>query len=398
MPTDRVTTPLALVTPWWSESATGGAEFLARELAHRLHGHGYAVEVLTTCSRSAFHDWGRDDFEPGVANEDGLVVRRFSVDPRDADRFARLYRMLDSRQALSPAEEKDFFAHGINSRALVRFIEENRARYLFLFLPYLYGTTVQGAPAAGDRAIVIPCLHNEPIAYLGPIAEMMGSVRGLWFLSEPEYYFARTLYTLPRVETHVVGAGMDFCERGDGAAFRRQYGIEGPCLLYAGRRVSGKGFDLLLDCFRRFAPNHPDWTLVLAGPGDTLPANATPARVLDLGCIDQRMLWNAMAGATVFCQPSYYESFSYVLMEAWVQETPALVNARCEVLRWHCERAGGGLWFGDPAEFEACLEWYAGHPEERRAIGRQGAEYVQKQFRWPDVLARAERLFEACSR
>jgi len=387
----RLDLPIAIVTPWWSAEPAGGAEFLAREIAGQLRDRGHAVEVLTTCGRSAFADWAVDAFEPGAVQENGLTVRRFRLDPRHADRFARHYQALTQGRWLGPAEEREFFAHGINSRALYRFIEEHRERYAFLFIPYLYGTTIYGVRAAAGRAVVIPCLHNEPFAYLAPVAEMMESARGLWFLTEPERDFARTLFAIQHTRAEAIGVGMDFCGRGDGAAFRRRMGIDGPYLLFAGRRVPGKGFGLLQDYFARFRVKHPNWTLVLAGLGGDLP-NELPDGVRDIGCLERQTLWNAMAGADVFCQPSLFESFSYVLMEAWVQGTPALVNARCEVTRWQCERAGGGLWFGDEQEFEAALEFYERHPEIARAVGSQGAQYVATHLRWPEIMDRAEAL------
>ncbi|MBM3335588.1 glycosyltransferase family 4 protein [Candidatus Sumerlaeota bacterium] len=388
--------PFAIVTPWWSDTSAGGAEFLARDLASQLHRRGFRVEVLTTCGRDAFSSWSEDHFAPGTTDEDGPVVRRFSLGQRNEQLFAQLYRALAEGQFLSPTQEREFVANSINSPSLVRFIEEHRTEYCFCFIPYLYGTTYWGVLAAGDRAILIPCLHNEPIAYLEPFQQMMKSVRGFWFLSEAEHCFARALYPIQRAAARVVGAGMDFCGRGDGDAFRKRFGLDGPYIVFAGRRVPGKGFGLLLRLFARFSERHTEWTLVLAGLGAETDAEQPPPRVVDLGPIDKQTLWDAMAGATAFCQPSRYESFSYVLMEAWTQGAPALVNANCEVLRRQCEVAGGGLWFADEDEFEAALLYFQRHPDEARQMGQQGVDYVARNFRWDDVIARAVELFAAC--
>jgi len=389
-------TPIALVTPWWGDSGSGGAEFLAREIAQQFAARGCHVEVLTTCGRSAFASWSEDHYPPGVVEENGLTVRRFALSPRNEARFIRINESLAEGRPLTDIEEREFVTHSINSHSLQAFIEEHRERYCFCFLPYLYGTTYHGVLAARERAILIPCLHNEPIAYLAPFQKMMGSARGLWFLSEAERDFARALYPIQRAVARVVAAGMDFCGRGEGERLRRQKGLDGPCLLFAGRRVPGKGFGLLLKHFARFVERHPEWKLLLAGPGRMTNAHDLPAQVLDLGFVEKQELWDAMAAATAFCQPSRYESFSYVLMEAWSQGTPALVNAHCEVLRRQCEISGGGLWFGDEREFESTLLHLQAHPDEARQMGRQGAEYVANNFRWSDVMARAEQLLADC--
>lgn len=387
---------IAVVTPWWGRGAIGGAEFLAGEIARRFLGRGYEVEILTTCGQSAFADWSEDYYEPGRVSENGLTTRRFPLDPREQDRFVQCHQALMAGRFLSPAEERDFFTNNINSRALCAYIEANRDDCLFLFLPYLYGTTYYGLRAARGRGILIPCLHDESVAYMQNVRKMMESAAGIWFLTEPEYRFANSLYKLQDVKTAVVGVGMDHCLDGDGEAFRRKHGITGPYVLFAGRRVPGKGYDTVVDCFTKFCSKRPDWSLVVAGLGDVDKPEGLSGRVLDVGCLERQGLWDAMAGATVFCQPSRYESFSYVLMEAWCQQTPALVNAECEVLRWQCEVAGGGLWFHGPDEFERALLYLERSPGDAHAMGRQGREYVQRNLRWEDTLNRADALLCAC--
>ena len=64
----------------------------------------------------------------------------------------------------------------------------------------------------------------------------------------------------------------------------------------------------------------------------------------------------AYAAADIFCMPSVLESYSLVVMEAWLQGTPALVHADCAVTVDHCQRANAGLWFRSYREFDACLE------------------------------------------
>jgi hypothetical protein len=72
--------PIAIVTPWFGEALKGGAEQLAWQLTHRLHKLGISIEVLTTCCKSFFADWGTNHFKPGMNTEIGFTIRRFSVD------------------------------------------------------------------------------------------------------------------------------------------------------------------------------------------------------------------------------------------------------------------------------------------------------------------------------
>ena len=93
-------------------------------------------------------------------------------------------------------------------------------------------------------------------------------------------------------------------------------------LLYVGRRDETKNIWLLLAYLREYwARRGTPLKLLLAGrdPID-LPRNLEPL-VYDLGFLSEQQKHDAYASADLFVQPSLYESFSIVLMEAWLQGT-----------------------------------------------------------------------------
>ena len=63
--------------------------------------------------------------------------------------------------------------------------------------------------------------------------------------------------------------------------------------------------------------------------------------------------------------PSPFESLSMVLLEAWNRALPALVNARCKVLRGQVVRADGGLYYRNAVEFAAALDFLIDRPTPR---------------------------------
>ena len=80
-------------------------------------------------------------------------------------------------------------------------------------------------------------------------------------------------------------------------------------------------------------------------------------------------------------------SLSIVLMEAWTARTPVLVNGHCLANREHCERSGGGLWFGaTPGSRPRSTA------SQRRGgsagAGRGRGRYVEENFRWPVIIDR----------
>ena len=93
--------------------------------------------------------------------------------------------------------------------------------------------------------------------------------------------------------------------------------------------------------------------------------------------------------------PSPYESLSIVLLEAWNRSVPALVNAHCAVLKGQVRRGNGGLFYRSQREFAEGLDYLLAHDAERAQLGLQGRAYVDREYRWPTVLARVEALLDA---
>jgi glycosyltransferase involved in cell wall biosynthesis len=380
---------IAFVVPRYGAEIVGGAEALARGFAERLPADRFAVEVLTTCARD-HHTW-KNVLEPGEERLGGVTVRRFPVTERDVARFLAVQQRLSDGFRLELDEELAWAEGSVNSEALFSYLDAERERFdAFLFLPYLFGTTLLGSQVDPSRSVLIPCLHDEPFAYLQIVGHMFRSVRGAVFNSAPERSLARRLFGVAS-NAPVVGFGFDAVERQtEGAtAFRARHGLDGDYLLYFGRKEGGKNLPLLLDCFRACRGAGRDLRLVVAGDGSIDPS-AGPDGVVDLPRLSEGEKSAACAGALAVCQPSVNESFSIVLMESWLQETPVLVNRRCAVTRHHVTLSNGGLYFDDPGEFAAEVDYLRRHPADTREMGRQGRAYVLHHYAWPIVLGRFE--------
>jgi glycosyltransferase involved in cell wall biosynthesis len=283
----------------------------------------------------------------------------------------------------------------VTSAALFDHLTRRAAEYdLVCFAPYLFGTTLMGVPLVPGRAVLIPCLHDEPFAHLGVVRDAFQACRGFIFNSPPEAALADKLYGIGDRPAGVVGLGFDPATPADPDGFRRRHGLAGPLLIYLGRKETGKNVPLLIQYALRYrAVRRADLTLVLAGDG---PVTAPPgiAGVRDLGYLDPAAKAAAYAAATVVCQPSVNESFSIVLMEAWLAGTPVLVHARCPVTTHHVLQAGGGLAFDDFYEFAEALDLLLEDRERRDRLGRQGRAYVETVYSWPAVTARLRETLE----
>jgi glycosyltransferase involved in cell wall biosynthesis len=238
-----------------------------------------------------------------------------------------------------------------------------------------------------EKSLVWPCLHDEPYAYFVDVRLMLQSVRGLMFTSAPEQTLAQRGLGVHHPRARLVGFGLDEISA-DGDRFRRKFGLSQPFVLYAGRLDPSKNVLELLSQFLSYRQARPDrdLKLVLAGNGP-LPLPDHPD-VVPLGQLAPSDLHDGCAAALLLCQPSLVESFSIVLMEAWLAGTPVLVHGQCDVTRYHVLRSNGGLYFTSGTEFAGALDWFLANPQACQRMGAQGKAYVRREFNWPAVLGR----------
>ncbi|MFM7224879.1 MAG: glycosyltransferase family 4 protein [Actinomycetota bacterium] len=385
---------LAFVAPRYGADVVGGSEAVMREAAHGLAARGWSVDLLTTCARD--HYTWRNEYPPGRTEVDGVAVYRFPVEPgRGGPDHARLAGRINTGEHLTETEQLEWLDGLFRVPGLFHHLVVGAAGYDAIVLsPYLWWTTVTGAAVAPERTVVMPCLHDEAYARVPLLQTTLSTPALLWFLSEPEHELAHELVRLP--ERHVVtGAGVQIPAAYDPDGFRRRHGLERPFALYAGRREGGKGWDWLLRAYALAVSRHDlPLDLVTFGVGTVAVPSGLEGRVVDLGFLDESEVGDAFAAATVYVQPSANESFSRTVMEAWLAGTLVLVTDQSAVLRWHCERSGAGIGFGDEYELAQALAFAAARPDVAATMAARGREYVLANYRWDIVLDAMERSLE----
>ena len=202
---------------------------------------------------------------------------------------------------------------------------------------------------------------------------LFSGAAGLWLQTDPE----RELLTpASRAEpVAVAGEGVPVPERYDPEGFRSRHGLgDRTFVLYGGRREGAKGWQNLLDGFAQAVRKEDlDLHLVTFGVGEVVPPVDIADRVVDLGFLSDEDRDDAMAAAAAYVQPSALESFSRMVMEAWLAGTPVIANRAGAVVRWHIERSDAGLLYDDDAELEQCLRLVVDAPDAVRALAKPGA-------------------------
>ena len=384
---------LAIVVPRYGPGIVGGAETLCRDYALRLRSAGHDVQVLTTCARDHF-TW-RNELPAGSDVVEGIPVRRFPVTiAKDHGAVTMLHARLDAGFPLDAAGERRWVENTGYSEPLLSAIGEVAPRVdALLFAPYLFAATVFGARVAPSKSLVIPCLHDEAYARFGIVQSTLRGVAGLVFNSAPERDLASRLLGDGMPPHRVVGVGFDDAGPLHAAAWRQRSGVRGDLVAYAGRREIAKNFPLLLrwvTAYNSGLSRCRPVALVAMGSGEIRAPRSARGVVRDLGFVSQHEKLEAFAGSVCTAQLSLNESFSYVLMESWLADTPVIVHADCAVTRSHCEESGGGLWVREPEAFAEALDRLRGDASLRGRLAAAGGRYVRSEYSWPAVLTRLE--------
>ncbi|AJM91247.1 glycosyltransferase family 4 protein [Nitrosopumilus piranensis] len=373
---------IIFVIPWYGKDATGGAEIQCKTLAEHLRDSGLDVEVYTTCSKQFQGEW-KDDLKPGKYLENKIPVHRFRLDKRNKSLFDSINHKIISLQKISIQEEKDFFKNNINSKDLLNAIKKDSTS-LFIFIPYLYGTTFFGYQIHPDRSVLIPCIHDEGYAKMNLVKEMLSKVRAISFNSLPEKQFASSLTKIS--QNKILGEGIDFIKKETSLQnFKEKYNLD-KFILCAGRKDNQKNTSLLIDYFCTYLKkNNSDLKLVLTGKGTVDIPSQFSKNILDV-FLTREELNNAYSSALFLCLPSINESFSRVIMESWTNKTPVLVNGKCSVTKHFCLESNGGLYFENYLEFEACLNYFLNNPNVSQNLGQNGFDYVKNNYDWKHIV------------
>ena len=383
---------IGIVPARYGPAIVGGAEIVLRHIAVGLQQRGWSVEVLTTCATDYF-SWHNDQPE-GVRVEDGLLVRRFPAvrSTPGHERYTLSMHMLGNA-SISLSEQVRWMNDDIRVPDLYEYLVDHHEGYdALLFGPYLFWPAYVCSQIAPDKSVLMACLHDEPYAYQRLFEPMFQGLAGLLFLTEPEQELARRIHATQLAPHAVVGCGVEIPGQTDPERFRAVHRIQGPFVLYGGRREGAKGWDDLLSGFARaVVERNLPLSLVTMGAGEVRPPAAIADRVIDLGFLPDNDRDDAYAAAAAYVQPSSMESFSRTIMESWLAGTPVIGYAGSEVVKWHITRSGAGLIYASDAEFDEALSLITHQPEVAARLGRAGRSYVLDHYQWPGVLDSIEK-------
>ncbi len=380
---------VAFVLPRYGPTVIGGAETAARLLAeHLVAQEEWDVEVLTSCAED-FVSWD-DVFAPGEEAINGVRVERFrSSWGRDASfhPFSASLLADPGRASLADADRWVELQGPVVPELTEAAISSDADAVIFY--PYLYYPTVRAIDRVSAPTILHPAAHDEPALRLPVFPPVFAAADGLVFQTTAERALVQGMFPVASHHQLLLGLGVDDPDQ----LPAMPTGERVPYLLCLGRVDDHKGARLLATLFSAYKERHPGpLRLVFAGPVVDSPADHPEIDVV--GSVPESEKWSLLSDAIALVSPSAWEAFSLVVAESWSARTPVVVNAACAATVEHCRRSGGGLSFGNFAEFEAIVDLLSGDGEARSRLGARGRAYVDRWFRWPRVIDRYARFVE----
>ncbi|PMR59287.1 hypothetical protein C1A38_20310 [Verrucosispora sp. ts21] len=177
----------------------------------------------------------------------------------------------------------------------------------------------------------------------------------------------------------------------DTAEFRRRHGIDGPFVLFVGRRMVSKGYRTLLEAMATVWHRLPATRFVFIGP-DVDPdasahfaAHADP-RLHDLGTVDEQTKHDAIAACELLCLPSVADVFPLVFVEAWTCGRPVVSGAFAGAHQVVREGVDGLVVPPGPESVAAALIELLANDVRRRRLGAAGRRRAERSFGWDRVI------------
>jgi glycosyltransferase involved in cell wall biosynthesis len=410
---------IAFIVQRYGAEILGGSEYHCRLIAERLATR-HDVDVLTTCARD-YITWD-NDYAEGVDRIRGVTVRRFkNARTRDINSFNQYSDWIFHHSHTREDEMAWLEQQGPWCPALIEHLQRNHRQYeALIFFTYLYAPTVLGLDIDPSRSILVPTAHNEPAIQLGIYREMFKKPAAVAFNTETEKNFLKTTFEFRSVADETVGCGVELLPeqmqpdepdpeddeemhkrlpahlRVRGAQFRRRHRLQGQFLLYGGRIDAGKGCEELIEYFTSYKEQGGEAQLALMGV--KLMQLPEVPWVRFAGLLSERERLQALEAATIVIVPSPFESLSLLALEAMAVGTPVLCNARAEVLVEHCLKSNAGLFYADRDEFVESTKLLLADDRLRERMGRNGREYVKRNYRWDVIMAKYDRLIGSLKR
>ena len=417
--TETVKKKIAFVVVRYGTDINGGAELHCRMLAERLADR-YDVEILTTCVKNYVS--GINDLESGESHVNGILVRRFPVNPvndglseydyvrkakapRRLRQFLRKTGLLGFVSSIFPiwkwgyGNDVEALKHNLfHSPELDRYISENKDRYdVFIGITADYPPFYYTAMHAGEKMLAIPTLHDTKISYRSYLTNIFPQIKYTGFNTDAERKLAKILFGKGLKESGIISVGIESPEPAEWSEVKRKFGLPDKYFCYIGRIEKGK-VGKLLEYHASYCRKNPGQAIPVVMVGQVFQDVGETADTIFTGFVSDSEKRAILMHAALLINPSTYESLSLIVLEALNDNVPVLVNGHCNALKEHCIRSGGAVKYytGKKSFCKALKTVICNNPKHERMI-KLGHQYYLENYSWDIIMPRLHKAIEYIS-
>lgn len=368
---------ILMITARFLEHASGGAEKLAYDYASILS-ESNDVTVCTSCAKD-YVSW-KNEFSKGETKENSLRILRFPVSQtRNMVRMNRiLNQCLEKGDSVSDKEQFEFLKEqGPFCPDLVNYVTKEQHTYdIAILIGYLYYPVVASIPNLKIPFVIVPTFHDEPPFRL-PMYRKTYSSHYVYSFNAPEEISVYEAYTNQKTSSYfLIGTYIN-----DTITEANLSDLHSNQLITIGRIEPAKGYPELFEYFQNWKvfSNRTDITVKCLGSISSMETPKEPL-ITFTGFVSEEEKISEIQKSFLLLNPSAFESFSISIMEAWIQKKAVLVNAKSTVMKGHCLRSQGGLYYSDSLSFQKTLDFLLENREIATRLGRNGREYVLANF------------------
>ena len=395
---------LAIVVQRYGKELIGGAESLARTIAHKLaENPRWEIDVYTTTAKD-YQTW-ENFFSKGPSFEGKLRILRFpSIFPRYRYLFGLYKRLASYPLKLIANSEKIpnfikklgyllesiwFILQGPYCPSLIRELAKNKDDYhKVFFFTYLYYPSVFGIPYLGNKAVFVPTAHDEPPLYFSRVKDNFRMASYLLVNSEKERELVNSLAPGLDLKMSVAGIGLDRALSKINT--KNQTITDKPYLLFMGRMGKGKEVDVLIQYFLAWYKKHQknQLSLCLAGPLENNLYIPNHPSIRYLGVVSEEMKIELLANSFAIVNPSPQESLSMLVLEGITAGKPVILNGKDPVLKSYAELMTSVFSYHGKEEFVSHLEYLNSLEWQKIKIEslKQSETWVNTNYSWKKIM------------
>ena len=382
---------ILFVMPTFGKEVKGGAEQFVFDLAMNLAARGANLEVWATDSSQVIK---RNHAMRNATSDSELPfkVRRFRANVWSERIFDFVHRYMNQEQRCGWLFRKIWKYTNLHGFGMAESLKDEIDRFDVIHLfHYLLGSSHRLSGIAPEKMILHPFIHDEPPLRNPIMRDLFAGVRGVT-INTPQSYDLTLNARCGLIPSsyQVIGNGVEHTTlmASTNVALIEKIKSEGY-ILFVGRMIPEKNLELLFTWHKAYLAKNPSGAHLVclgSGPLEKHPVFSENDKFHAIGFCGEKEKRAYMQNALGLVNLSLLESFSIVIMEAWLEETPIIVHRHCRATAYHHHHSGSAGYAPlEEVDYINAVSELKDNPQRRQELGRFGRQYVEENYSWDKV-------------